>query len=339
MQLSKKMVTETSRIQRWHTEDIDEQSGLLPGWEQEYRQLSCGKFTGSISTAHGPHVTVVGEQTNQSLHESVVPPAGHLVFALVLNDDEALRVNRRPVTTTSLLVLEGGKEYDLRTSGSTELLGIAFERDWLFERHDRQHAASVEDVLKRCVVPLDRMGTSILRNFWLILSHILQREVDWPASMPLTLVADTALNNLLLALNMSGPPPVAPSPGPSARDGTVTQQAIRFMRTHLDRLGSIEDVCAAIHVSRRTLHNHFEKCLHMSPQQYLKILRLNVARSLLRDTATRRNHVGRHPTIAEIAAQCGYDHASRFAGDYKRQFGMLPSETVRETARLATLRS
>jgi AraC-like DNA-binding protein len=45
-------------------------------------------------------------------------------------------------------------------------------------------------------------------------------------------------------------------------------------------------------------------------------------------------HAPRQPSIAEIAAQCGYEHASRFAGDYKRQFGMLPSETLREPAQL-----
>ena len=327
------MVTETAQIQRWHTEDIDEQSDLLSGWEQEYRQLSCGKFIGNVSTAHGPRIAVVGEQTNQSLHEIVVPPAGALVFALVLNDDDALQVNRRQVKTTSLLVLEGGKEYDFRTNGSTELLGVALEREWLFENHDSRHTALVEDALKRNVVPLDGMGTSLLRNFWLVLSQILQREADWPANMPLTLVADTALSNILLALNMCRPLSAASPLVSSTREVTITQQAIRFMRANLDRNCSIEDVCAAIHVSRRTLHNHFQKSLHMSPQQYLKALRLNAARGLLRAAAARQDHLIRQPNIAEIAAQCGYDHASRFAGDYKRQFGMLPSDVLRETAR------
>jgi len=327
---------ETSRIQRWQTEDIDDQSDLLSGWEQEYRQLSCGKFIGNVSTARGPRITVVGEQTNQSLHESVVPPAGELVFALVLNDDDALRVNRRQVKTTSLLVLEGGKEYEFRTSGSTELLGVAFERDWLFDQNDSQYGALVEDALERNVVPLNVMGTSMLRQFWLMLSQILQRESDWPATMPLTLVADTALNNVLLALNMSCLPSEAPPPEPSMRNASITQQAIRFMRAHLDSHSSIEDVCAAVHVSRRTLHNHFERNLQMSPQQYLKVLRLNAARGLLREAATRHGQPLRQLNIAEIAARCGYDHASRFAGDYKRQFGVLPSETIREASRPAT---
>jgi AraC family ethanolamine operon transcriptional activator len=151
--------------------------------------------------------------------------------------------------------------------------------------------------------------------------------------MPLELVAETALSNILLTLNMScAQPSTWPLPATS-RQGSVTQQAIRFMRARLADGISIDDVCAATHVSRRTLHNHFEKSLQMSPQQYLKVLRLNLARTLLREMARHEDRSSRQRNIAEIAAQCGYDHASRFAGDYKRQFGILPSETVRESVR------
>lgn len=324
---------ETSTIQRWDTEDIDVQSDLLSGWEQEYRQLSCGKFVGNVATARGPRITIAGERTNQSLHEYIVPPSGTLVFGLVLNHDDALRINHHQVKTTSLIALEGGREYDFRTSGSTELLGISFERDWLFGCHDGEHAALVEDALKRNVVPLDPASTAMLRQFWLMLSRTLEREADWPASMPLTLVADTALSNILLALNMSKlDAPAVPRSDACERKVSVMQQAVRFMRAHLDSDVSIADVCAATHVSPRTLQYHFEENLGMAPQQYLKILRLNAARRLLRRLARHEPSARRRTSIADIAAQCGYEHASRFAGDYKRLFGTLPSETLRGTA-------
>jgi AraC family ethanolamine operon transcriptional activator len=234
-------------------------------------------------------------------------------------------------------VLDGGKEYDFRTSGITDLLGVSFDRKWLFDEHDSRHAALVENALKRNVVPLDGAGTAMLRQFWLMLSQILVREAEWPAGMPLELVAETALSNILLTLNMSCVQPSTMPVPASTRQGSVTQQAIRFMRARLADGISIDDVCAATHVSRRTLHNHFEKSLDMSPQQYLKVLRLNLARSRLRDLARHGDRSYRQRNIAEIAAQCGYDHASRFAGDYKRQFGVLPSETLRESARRGLL--
>lgn len=319
-----------TQIQRWQTQDIDEQSVLLHDWEQEYRQLSCGKFVGNVTTARGPRITVVGEHTNQSLHQSVVPPAGELAFGLVLNRDDALQVNRRQVGTTSLIVLEGGREYDFRTAGCTELLGISLETGLVLGPDD-EHSALIENALRQGVVALDPSAAMMLRHLWLMLAQILEREAVWPGHMPLALLADTALNNILLALNMSGALP--DTPASAQRQAWVVRQAIRFMRAHLDQEFTIADVCAAAHVSQRTLQYHFETCLHLSPVQYLKTLRLNTARSLIRKLGAAAPGNGRPANIAEIAARCGYEHPSRFAGDYRRQFGALPSETLRAAER------
>ncbi|SFV14945.1 helix-turn-helix domain-containing protein [Pseudoduganella namucuonensis] len=323
------MDSDPTHIQRWKTDDIEEQSGLLHGWEQEYRQLSCGKFTGNVSTARGPRMTILGESTNQSLHESIVPPAGELVFGLVLNRDNALQVNRREVSTSALLVLEGGTQYDFCTDGSTDLLGFSMEREVFFDNDQGRHAELLRNAIRQNVVPLEPGATMMLRQFWLMLSQILQREETWPSSMPLSLLAETALNNILLALNMSSLQPGESLPQSSERQALVVQRAIRYMRTNLERDFSIADVCNATHVSQRTLQYHFENCLKMSPQQYLKVLRLNTARSMIRKLGEARAGKAAPTSIAEIAARCGYAHASRFAGDYKRQFGDLPSETLR----------
>lgn len=323
------MQPDPTTIQRWHSQDIDEQSDMLRGWEQEYRQLSCGKFLGTVSTVQGPRITIVGEQTNQSLHESVVPPEDSLVFGLVLNRDNALQVGRRNVNTSSLIVMEGGREYDFRTEGSTQLLGVAMESSMFIDR-DGAYNGVVARALTQNVVPLAPAATMMLRHFWLMMSQILQNDDTWPASMPMSLLADTALNNILLALNMSTMQEAEPLPQSADRQARVVRHAIRYMSRNLDRNFTIADVCAATHVSQRTLQYHFEHCLDMSPQQYLKAMRLNAARSLLRNHgASRTKHP---PSIAEVAAQCGYDHPSRFAGDYKRQFGVLPSETLRQAA-------
>jgi AraC family ethanolamine operon transcriptional activator len=255
----------------------------------------------------------------------------------VLNRDDALQINHRAVSTQSLIVLEGGKEYDFRTNGCTELLGVSFETSLFACEDDGRYSDIVERALAQGVVPLDPGATVMLRHFWLMMSQILQRHDTWPTSMPLPLLTDTAMNNVLLALNMSGSQEPAALPQSAQRQARVVQQAIRYMRAHLEQPFTIADVCAATHVSERTLQYHFENCLDMSPQQYLKAMRLNAARSLLRKIGRQTAQRHPQPSIAEIAAQCGYDHASRFAGDYRRQFGILPSETMRELAQGAAL--
>lgn len=319
--------TEPTTIGRWHSEDIDEHASLLQGWEQDYLQISCGKFVGNISTVSGQRMTIVGEQTNQSLHQSVSPPADCVVFGLVLNRDDALQVDRRRADTTSLLVLDGGREYDFRTDGSVELLGVAMDRSMLTGL-ECNRSELVGWKINQGVVQLAPGAAMMLRHFWLMMARILRNEDQWPESMPMSLLADTALSNLLLALSMSSAQAAQALPQSAERQARVVREAVRFMRTNLQREFTIADICHATHVSQRTLQYHFDNCLGMSPQQYLKIMRLNTARRLLRRLGGQRER--RHLNIAEIAAQCGYDHPSRFAGEYKRQFGVLPSETSRE---------
>jgi AraC family ethanolamine operon transcriptional activator len=334
------MSTEHTQIHRWRSQDVDDQAEMLQGWEQEYRQLSCGKFVGQVSSAHGPRITIVGESTNQSLHESVVAPVGQLVFGLVLNRDDVLQVNRRQVDTTSLLVLEGGREYDFRTIGCTDLLGIVLDRDLFFGQSSLGDTDLMTEAIRRNVVNLDASAAMMLRHFWLMLSQILQRgEESWPATMPLNLLADSALNNIWLALNMSRDNRTEHRPSAFERQSRVVRDAIAFMRARLATDFDIADVCAATHVSARTLQYHFETCLQIAPLQYLKTLRLNAARRMLRQATQEGGAKARTPSIADIAASCGYDHPSRFAGDYKRQFGELPSEAIHQRQGAPSIRA
>jgi len=319
------MQTDTPHIERWNTQDIDEQSALMTGWEQEYRQLSCGKFNGNITVALGAQVCVARESTNQSLHQRVMLPKGQLGFGLVLQREESLHINRKQVSTACMVALEGGREYDFRTTGCTDTLGIIIDEALVFG-HDGAHTATIQSALRQGVVPLDPNAAATLQNLGRILALVLRREATWPSNMPLPQLAGTALNNIALALAMSAGLPAPVSSAAAERQARVVQRAIHFMRTNLDQEFSMADVCAATHVSQRTLQYHFESCLHVSPQQYLKALRLNAARSLIRKLNLEGQQ--QRPSIAEIAAQCGYEHPSRFAGDFRRQFGLLPSEAL-----------
>ena len=320
------------KIQRWHSDDIDDQSARLDGWDQAYRQLGCGKFIGEVSTVQGPRMTIAGERTNQSLHEQLVPPPDSLVFGLVLNRDDVLQVNRRPVGTASMIVLEGGREYDFRTEGCTELLGVVLESAMFRDKDSGNYSKDIQRALVEGVVPLAHGAAGQLQRLWVQMSEFLQVGEVWPESLPLPLLAETALNNIVVALSMSAGEDIPALPQSAGRQARVVQQAIRFMHENLAHNFSMSEVCAAAHVSERTLQYHFENCLGASPHQYLKAMRLNAARRMLRLGVDQAGLQLPAPSIADIAAQCGYDHPSRFAGDYRRLFGVLPSETLRAGA-------
>lgn len=323
--------TQTHSIQCWNTDDINEQSDLLSDWEQEYLQLSSGKFAGRITVARDAQVGVVGECSNLALQAVTVPPRGELIIGLQMQGQRTLAVNRRPLDYHSLLVLEGGREYEFRTSGEVELLGIRVSQDWLLEREEGGQNAALQAAIRRSVVQLDSAGAGMLRSAWEHIAKGVNGQAHWSGSGWLEATVDRTWDKIMLALNLSlANSADLPEQSAGQRPARVVRQAVQFMRQHLEHPICMADVCAVVHVSQRTLQYHFEYNLHMSPQQYLKVLRLNAAHSLLRTIAARSRTEHRREKIADIAARCGYDHASRFASEYRRQFGRLPSDTLRD---------
>jgi len=98
--------------------------------------------------------------------------------------------------------------------------------------------------------------------------------------------------------------------------------ALDYISGHASRSPSIEEICRVSGVSWRTLNYAFRERFDLTPKQYLKAVQLR---------RVRRDLVNREPgaTIAEIAGRWGFWHMGQFAKDYRRQYGELPSETVR----------
>ena len=60
--------------------DAITQEASLPGWVQEYRQMSPGRFKGSVSALLYPGLSILRERINVSTEQLFSAPEGSLVF-------------------------------------------------------------------------------------------------------------------------------------------------------------------------------------------------------------------------------------------------------------------
>lgn len=109
-------------------------------------------------------------------------------------------------------------------------------------------------------------------------------------------------------------------------DPPSIRRAERFIRAQLTQPLTIADIAGAAGVSASALNYLFGKYRCASPMRYLTRERLKLARDRLQ-----REPEG---SVTEIALACGFSHLSRFAGEYRRVFGELPSATLQRTAAL-----
>ena len=87
------------------------------------------------------------------------------------------------------------------------------------------------------------------------------------------------------------------------------------------------ELCAAARASQRTLEYAFRETYGLGPLAFLRRWRLHAARRAL---AAASAHTA---TVAEVAYGLGFWHLSRFAAEYRRIFGELPSTTLRARAK------
>ena len=100
------------------------------------------------------------------------------------------------------------------------------------------------------------------------------------------------------------------------------RRAIEYMHQNLDKPITRADIALAGEVSIRALEEGFRRFEGIPPMAYLRLLRLNAARSEL---AVADEKISVH----DVARKWGFSHLGRFSGLYKSTFGELPSETLR----------
>jgi AraC-like DNA-binding protein len=124
-----------------------------------------------------------------------------------------------------------------------------------------------------------------------------------------------------------------PDPGPKIGLTTATSalpadliRALDWLRGHLSEPVQLDRLAEVSGVAPRTLERHFREFLGTTPLGWTRRMRLARTRQALL-------HAGPQDTVTDIALSNGFAQLGRFAADYRRAFGELPSRTMRASER------
>lgn len=98
--------------------------------------------------------------------------------------------------------------------------------------------------------------------------------------------------------------------------------AADYMRANSNKVLTIENIADACGVSARTLQLSFRQYMDTTPMAYLRDLRMRKVHEALKAASPGM-------TVAEVCRSYGFIHLGRFAADYQRVFGELPSATLK----------
>ncbi len=98
---------------------------------------------------------------------------------------------------------------------------------------------------------------------------------------------------------------------------SLISQALHVIHEHYADKIEVEHLAKALHMSTSAFHRAFKEVTSDSPMQYIKKVRLLQAKEYIVYEGAKANHA---------AMRVGYASASQFSREFKRYFGVSPSE-------------
>lgn len=99
----------------------------------------------------------------------------------------------------------------------------------------------------------------------------------------------------------------------------MVRKGITFIRQHYCEELSVDDICGHVGFSKYYFCRNFKRITGKTVVNYINFLRCDHARRLLMTGQC---------NVSESAERCGFHNMSYFTKTYKKQFGILPSQTV-----------
>jgi AraC-like DNA-binding protein len=145
----------------------------------------------------------------------------------------------------------------------------------------------------------------------------------------MSLYGSDLLDKVVCALTERSPSRLLPMPR-RLDDRRVVLACIEFVEA-VERIPTLSELCQVAAVSERRLRQAFVALQDAPPHQFFIAWGLDRARRRLLDADPSWE------TVARVAAESGFNHLGRFARRYRRQFGEVPSTTLRRAPSIAGL--
>ncbi|MFI2428624.1 AraC family transcriptional regulator [Streptomyces sp. NPDC018955] len=195
-------------------------------------------------------------------------------------------------------------------------------------RHVVEEAAEVAGVASEGTV---RFGigapvTPMAARSWQAVTALLKQEATQQGAFSrFPLLTEQLTRTLAMALVNTHPVVDADEGG---RPGRVLPRALRRAVELVEREPetdlSIPVLAAAASLSPRALQEGFRRHMDMTPTEYVRRVRMARAHDMLAQADPQSG-----VSVTQIACQWGFTNLGRFARDYQRHYGQLPSTTLR----------
>ena len=293
--------------------------GRAVGWDWDFRQLDSGKLDARATAIGNHNVQVIKFHLNRGFHQLGCAPEGLLTFGVVGPGVQGFKWCSKNLSGGALLNFNMQSGFDgvslAGFSGYTVILRpqylqflagqmdistpveylIADQTDW-FSQRTMMLGKRLDTIYRK----ISRLGTEVLNEY----SEIINEEIGF-----------TILGELTGKTERS-------QPHATVNKAIILRNALETLNDP-DRLPiTVAKLRELVGVSSSSLNRIFLSEYGIPPKSYIRSRCLSAARDALAC-------VPPEAKVSDIANRWGFWHMGQFAGDYRRMFGELPSDTLK----------
>ncbi len=312
-----------SAVTRWVAglHDFDAIAEAAKAWDINFRLLGAGAGRGKVEAVATRRAIVQRNRLGWKLHQRGASPSGSCTFGLGVDAGQDLPWCGQHARDDWLLLFPVNGEYDSVSDESFHGYTLTFDEGLVRETaHLLGGPSDVELASSTGVFNMGRQRAAALRE---MVRGIMRTARSRPDGEFTEALARAIEQDLLLEIFRAFADGHPAKPPMSGLRSLAVRRSIEFIEQVGGRPVTVQELCKVSGVSWRTLDYAFKDRFGVSPKKYLTVLRLNLAHQDLLASRPGESRVGR------IGARWGFWHMSRFARDYRRLFGELPSETLR----------
>ncbi|MDI9849651.1 helix-turn-helix domain-containing protein [Rhodoblastus sp. 17X3] len=303
------------------SDDVEQQATLLRGWNQTYSQMSAGKFSGTVTEIGLGESRIFSEYTGQTLLQSGELPSSLIAIGLPLRMQGPAVFCGMPDHPDALHVFSGRNGFEFFSPTEMVMAGLVVSRDALSEllpgENDDHRMEKFEAAHLSRVEPT---AAHVMREYIKGVIDILEASPHLLLNGPIMATLYNGLvSNVAALIEASIDAEMAVHSMEPNRRWSIVSKAREAITSRPEQPTSMAELCQILGVSRRTLQYCFQDVLNVNPATFLRAVRLNGVRRMLRTASS----------VTEAATFWGFWRFGHFAQDYAALFGELPSQTHR----------
>jgi len=295
--------------------DFENFKEVIDDWDLDFNILSRDDFGAYFHMFTSATFTISREKLQGTVEHRGLSPEGFRTIVIPINFENEFVWYNKKVSSNDLLIFPKNNIIDVVTYSGLDIYLISIEEKALFSAIENFRYPNCERIFNG-----DRAELYLSHHFTSQFHYLANKLVD--NAHVKTGSDDAIVNRIIYFLLNYIEHSNQDKRFSSAKHKIIAlKKAVELINDEQEQLPSIQTLCKETGVSERTLYNAFASKYQVSPSEYIKAVRLNRV----------KNDLFTQPEkgISFLAGKQHFWHMGQFAQDFKKQFGMLPSEFLK----------